>query len=142
MIDLKTNPDFLHTLAADTRNFGQPETAADIDSAAHDIKNLRDYAAQLEASVNRMSAELNSIRSQRDDAARALLAIIQPELESFIEEAVSRANPIDDLRDRVERLEDFQNDLESGHGDLEDLARDAVRDMVRTGDITVSLSTA
>ena len=102
MIELKTNPDFLHTLAADTRNAGQAETAADIDSAAHDLKNLRDYAQQIERSVNSMSAEIQSIRTQRDDAAAALLAIIRPELEKAIDDALDYCRPLENLRERIE----------------------------------------
>lgn len=131
MIELKTNPDFLHTLAADTRDAGQTETAADIDRAAHDIKNLRDYAERIERSVNQMSGEIQSIRTQRDEAAAALLAIFRPELERMIDAAVEQCRPIDDLRDRVERLEDDD--------DKADDIRREVRDMIADGDIIVSI---
>ena len=131
MIELKTNPDFLHTLAADTRDAGQTETAADIDRAAHDIKNLRDYAERIERSVNQMSGEIQSIRTQRDEAAAALLAILRPELERMIDAAVEQCRPIDDLRDRVERLEDDD--------DKADDIRREVREMIADGDIIVSI---
>lgn len=131
MIDLKTNPDYLHTLAADTREAGREETAKDLDGAAHDIKNLRDYAESLERSINQMSGEINSIRTQRDDAARALLAIFRPELERMVDELLEYNRPLEDLRERVERLED--ND------DKADDIRREVRDMIADGEIVISV---
>lgn len=133
MIELKTNPDYLHRLAADHRDDGRTQTAADIDSAAHDIKNLRDYAERIERSVNQLSAEINSIRTQRDEAAAALLAIFRPELEKMIDEAVEQCRPLEDLRDRVERLEDDD--------DKADDIRREVRDMIADGEITVTIDT-
>ena len=133
MIELKTNPDFLHTLAADTREAGREETAKDLDSAAHDIKNLRDYAERLEWNVNQMSGEINSIRTQRDEAAAALLAIIRPELEKLVDELLEYNRPMEDLRERDERLEDDD--------DKADDIRREVRDMIADGEITVTIDT-
>lgn len=133
MIDLKTNPDYLHTLAADTREAGREETAKDLDGAAHDIKNLRDYAESLERSINQMSGEINSIRTQRDDAARALLAIFRPELERMVDELLEYNRPLEDLRERVERLEDDD--------DKADDIRREVRDMIADGEIVVTIDT-
>ena len=131
MIELKTNPDHLHAIASNVRLTDQTDLAHDLDAAAHDIKNLRDYAERIERSVNQMSGEIQSIRTQRDEAAAALLAIFRPELERMIDEAVEQCRPIDDLRDRVERLE------ESGvEGD--DIRRE-VREMIADGDIIVTL---
>lgn len=134
MIDLKTNPDYLHTLAADTREAGREETAKDLDGAAHDIKNLRDYAEQLERSINQMSGEITSIRTQRDDAARALLAIFRPELEKMVDELLEYNRPLEDLRERVERLEDDD--------DKADDIRREVRDMITDGEIIVNIDVA
>ena len=131
MIELKTNPDFLHTLAADTREAGREETAKDLDSAAHDIKNLRDYAERLEWNVGQMSGEINSIRTQRDEAAAALLAIIRPELEKMVDELLEYNRPLEDLRERVERLEDDD--------DKADTIRTEVREMIQDGEIVVSI---
>jgi len=129
MIELKTNPDYLHTLAADTREAGREETAKDLDAAAHDLKNLRDYAERIERSVNQMSGEIQSIRTQRDDAARALLAIFRPELEKMVDELLEHNRPLEDLRERVERLEN----------DLGDDIRREVRDMIQDGEIVVNI---
>lgn len=133
MIELKTNPDFLHRLAQDTRESGITETAEDLDGAAHDIKNLRDYAEQLERSINQMSGEINSIRTQRDEAAAALLAIFRPELEKMVDELLEYNRPLEDLRERVERLEDDD--------DKADDIRREVRDMIADGEITVTIDT-
>jgi uncharacterized coiled-coil DUF342 family protein len=132
MIELKTNPDFLHTLAADTREAGREETAKDLDSAAHDIKNLRDYAERLEWNVHQMSSEINSIRTQRDEAAAALLAIFRPELEKMIDDALEYCRPFENLRERVEQLEE----VEQIEGD--DIRRE-VRNMIQDGEIIVNI---
>jgi len=131
MIDLKTNPDHLHAIASNVRLTDQTDLAHDLDAAAHDLKNLRDYAERIERSVNQMSGEIQSIRTQRDEAAAALLAIIRPELERMIDDAVEQCRPLEDLRDRVERLEGDH----TGYVEI----RDTVRDMIRDGDIIVSI---
>ena len=131
MIDLKTNPDHLHAIASNVRLTDQTDLAHDLDAAAHDLKNLRDYAERIERSVNQMSGEIQSIRTQRDEAAAALLAIIRPELERMIDDAVEQCRPLEDLRDRVERLE--------GDHTGDDEIRDTVRDMIRDGDIIVNI---
>jgi phage shock protein A len=131
MIELKTNPDHLHAIASNVRLTDQTDLAHDLDAAAHDLKNLRDYAERIERSVNQMSGEIQSIRTQRDEAAAALLAIIRPELERMVDDAVEQCRPLEDLRDRVERLE-------GDHTGVDEI-RDTVRDMIRDGDIIVSI---
>ncbi len=136
MIELRTNPDYLHSLAADTREAGRDETAKDLDNAAHDIKNLRDYGWTLEKTMNETSAEIqkwkdkaaemetraeareenyNAVCAQRDAAAAALLANIRPELETVVYKLIA------------ERLEDL-------HGDIEDL-KERVDDVPNEDDI-------
>jgi hypothetical protein len=120
MIDIKSNTDYLHRLAHDTRESGHTETAEDLDGAAHDIKNLRDYAERLEWNVHQMSGEINSIRTQRDAAAAALLAIFRPELEKMIDDALEYCRPLESLRER------------------DDIRRE-VRDMINDGEIVVNI---
>ena len=127
MIELKTNPDYLTRLASDTIEAGRDQTGADINAAAHDIKNLRDYAEGLERSTHQMSGEIQSIRTQRDEAAAALLAIIRPELERMVQDLPA----FSDLSDRLDHLEDNEGNA--------DTIRDEVRDMIRDGDITVTV---
>jgi len=134
MIELKTNPDHLHAIASNVRLTDQTDLAHDLDAAAHDMKNLRDYAEGLERSTHQMSGEIQSIRTQRDEAAAALLAIFRPELERMIDAAVEQCRPIDDLRERVERLEDDD--------DKADDIRRELRDMVLDGEIVVTLDLA
>jgi len=128
MIELNTDTDFLIKLSDDMEG---SETARDVRMAAHDIKNLRDYAESLERSINQMSGQINCIRTQRDESAAALLAIFRPELERMIDDAVEQCRPLEDLRDRVERLEGDH----TGYVEI----RDTVRDMIRDGDIIVSI---
>jgi len=127
MIELKTNPDYLTRLASDTIEAGRDQTGADINAAAHDLKNLRDYAEGLERNTHQMSGEIQSIRTQRDEAAAALLAIIRPELERMVQDLPA----LSDLSDRLDHLEDNEGNA--------DTIRDEVRDMIRDGDITVTV---
>lgn len=133
MIELHTNPDQLINLADNTPSNPEHFPAKDVRMAAHDIKNLRDYAESLERSVNQMSGEINSIRTQRDEAAAALLAIFRPELEKMVDELLEYNRPLEDLRERVERLEDDD--------DKADDIRREVRDMIADGEITVTIDT-
>ena len=126
MIELHTNPDNLITLSDNAETTGK-----DVRMAAHDIKNLRDYAESLERSVNQMSGEINSIRTQRDEAAAALLAIFRPELEKMVDELLEYNRPLEDLRERVERLEDDD--------DKSDTIRTEVREMIQDGEIIVNI---
>lgn len=141
MIELRTNPDYLHTLAADTREAGRDETAKDLDNAAHDIKNLRDYGYTLERTTNEASAEIqkwkdkaaeyqgmaearesnyNAVCEQRDAAAAALLAILRPELESAVNRLID------------ERLEDMQGDIEDMKDRVQEIpSEDDINDAVR-----------
>ena len=109
MIDLKTYPEALDGLALMTEDKNDAET---IYKAAHDHQKLREYAEELERSVNQLSGEVNSIRTQRDAAADALLAIIRPELETMVSKFVNEhiealEADIDDLKTQCE---DIPND--------------------------------
>jgi len=131
MIELKTNPDHLHAIASNVRLTDQTDLAHDLDAAAHDMKNLRDYGERLERSTHQMSAEIQSIRTQRDEAAAALLAIFKPALEKMIDAAVDDCRALSDITDRLDNLED--------PGSASDAIRDEVKDMIRDGDITISI---
>ena len=131
MIELKTSPDHLHAIASNVRLTDQTDLAHDLDAAAHDMKNLRDYGERLERSTHQMSAEIQSIRTQRDEAAAALLTIFKPELEKMIDAAVNDCRALSDIRDRLDELED--------PGNLTDTVRSEVKDMIRDGDITITI---
>ena len=138
MIELHTNPDQLINLSDNTATTPESLTAKDIRMAAHDIKNLRDYAESLERNTQQMSGEINSIRTQRDEAAAALLAIIRPELQKLIEQELKDNPAIDALDDRIADIDDRLERVE----DPADTIRDEVRDMVRDGDIIVTVDLA
>ncbi len=149
MIELRTNPDYLHSLAADTREAGRDETAKDLDNAAHDIKNLRDYGWTLEKTMNETSAEIqrwkdkaaemetraeareenyNAVCAQRDAAAHALLAIFRPELDAMINDAVQSV-----IGDRLDDMQGDINDMQDKVDDIpnEDDINDAVREFMQ-----------
>ena len=133
MIELYTNPDQLINLSDNGEATGK-----DVRMAAHDIKNLRDYAEQLERSVNQMSGEIQSIRTQRDDAAQALLAIFRPELEKMVDELLEYNRPLEDLRERVELFGYRVKRLEDDDDKADDIRRE-VRGMIQDGEIVVNI---
>ena len=135
MIELKTNPDTLHAMATEVM---ADSIKADVLNAAHDIKNLRDYAEGLERSTHQMSGEIQSIRTQRDESAAALLAIIRPELQKMIEEELDGGRIMDDFENRLTEFDDRLERVE----DPADTIRGEVRDMVRDGEIVVSVDLA
>ena len=138
MIELHTNPDQLINLSDYTATTPESLTAKDIRMAAPDIKNLRDYAESLERNTQQMSGEIQSIRTQRDEAAAALLAIIRPELQKLIEQELKDGPAIADLNDRIADIDDRLERVE----DPADTIRDEVRDMVRDGEIIVTVDLA
>lgn len=140
MIELRTNPDQLINLSDNGETTGK-----DVRNAAHDLKNLRDYSEQLERSVNQLSREIASIRDQRETAANALLAIFRPELEEMIDAAFRDSRAVFELTSQVEHLEVEHSDIVDRLDalevdDLDDTkTRDAVKDMIRDGDIIVTI---
>ena len=112
MIDLKTDLDHLDGLAALYLADGLEETGKDIRAAAADLKNLRDYAIQLERNVSEMSAQVQSFK---DSAGHSLLN----ELERFIDRRIS------------ERLEIEPNSDEH--------IRDVLKELINGGDVCVDV---
>ena len=154
MIDLYTNPDELIALsdATPTPHDGIP--AKTIRMAAHDIKNLRDYVWQLEKNAAAAANESKSIAS-------ALLAAVSPDLDRRIDEHVKTAfdknQRLDAFEARLETVEHVTADLDADSidgleqmiddrieeascgNDRDDETRDTVRDMIRDGEIIVTV---
>ena len=154
MIDLYTNPDELIALsdATPTPHDGIP--AKTIRMAAHDIKNLRDYVWQLEKNAAAAANESKGIAS-------ALLAAVSPDLDRRIDEHVKTAfdknQRLDAFEARLETVEHVTADLDADNingleqmiddrieeascgNDRDDETRDTVRDMIRDGDIIVTV---
>ena len=161
MIDLKSNLDHLESLAADFHSDGHAQTATDFRTAIMDISNLRDYAERLERNNNQMSCELNDLTNQRKGIASALLAAVSPDLDRRIDEHVKTAfnknERLDAFEARLESVEHVTADLDADNidgleqmiddrietaacdNDRDDETRDTVRDMIRDGDIVVSI---
>ena len=112
MIEVKTDIDYLDRLAADSIEAGRDVTGADIRAAAVDIKNLRDYAVQLERNIERMSADIQTLK---DSAGISLVN----ELERFIDRRI--AAKLDDINPNEEDI------------------RQQVRSMIQEGEIVVTV---
>ena len=114
MIDIKSNIDHLDALAAQYLADDLTETGKDIRAAAADLKNLRDYAIQLERNVSEMSAEVQTLN---DSAGKSLAN----ELERFIDRRITSKFDTLDLTQPAEEV------------------RDLVRSMIQDGDIVVTV---
>ena len=112
MIDIKSNIDHLDALAAQYLADDLTETGKDIRAAAADLKNLRDYAVQLERNIERMSADIQTLN---DSAGNSLVN----ELERFIDRRI--AAKLDDINPNEEDI------------------RQQVRSMIQEGDIVVTV---
>ena len=111
MIELKTNVEYLDQLAADHILDGRDATGVDLKAAALDHKNLQEYAERLESSIQKMSAEIQTHAEQRQQLADVLFDL---------------------MRDRID------GHLEKSNVDG-DAIRDAIKDMVRDGDLCVDV---
>ena len=114
MIDIKSNIDHLDELAAQYLADDLTETGKDIRAAAADLKNLRDYAVQLERNIERMSADIQTLN---DSAGNSLVN----ELERFIDRRITSKLDTLDLTQPAEEV------------------RDLVRSMIQDGEIVVTV---
>ena len=114
MIDIKSNIDHLDALAAQYLADDLTETGKDIRAAAADLKNLRDYAIQLERNIERMSADIQTLN---DSAGISLVN----ELERFIDRRITSKLDTLDLTQPAEEV------------------RDLVRSMIQDGEIVVTV---
>ena len=158
MIDLRTDQDFLEQLAADHFDDGRGSTAADIRAAADDIRNLRDYATNLEREIKRASSDIVTANNDKELAkvnysdlvakqtqgADFLFNLIKSDIERLIlNEVKSQIEleldySISCLEDRIESLETDVMDLNSQEADA-DKIKDTVKEMITDGDITVNI---
>ena len=158
MIDLRTDQDFLERLAADHFDDGRGSTAADIRAAADDIRNLRDYATNLEREIKRASSDIVEANNEKElakvnyddlkllqtkgadflfnliisDIKRLVLKEVKDQLELELDYTIPS------LEDRIESLETDVSDLNSKDAN-EDQIKDTVKEMITDGDIIVSI---
>lgn len=158
MIDLRTDQDFLEQLAADHFDSGRGSTASDIRAAADDIRNLRDYATNLEREIKRASSDIvvanndkelakvtySDLVAKQTQGAGFLFDLIKSDIERLIlNEVKSQIEleldySISCLEDRIESLETDVSDLNSQEADA-DKIKDTVKEMITDGDITVNI---
>ena len=166
MIDLKSNLDRLEDSASTFYKRGGNDgastalssgdalqTASDIRGAIQDISNLRDSNAILERNVREMSAEINTLKTAPVD----LGTVINDAINGRIKAALTDSRQLDALEARLEAVEDFKEELDTDSisglesfvddriessemdGNRDDATRDTVRDMIRDGDIIVTV---
>jgi hypothetical protein len=158
MIELRTDQDFLERLAADHFDDGRGATAADIRAAADYIRNLRDYATNLEREIKRASSDIvvanndkelakvnySDLVAKQTQGADFLFNLIKSDIERLILKEVKDQLELEldytipSLEDRIESLETDVSDLNSKEAD-EDQIKDTVKEMIRDGDITVNI---
>ena len=166
MIELKSNLDRLEDTASNFYKRGDNDgastslssgdtlqTASDIRGAIQDISNLRDSNAILERNIKEMSAEINTLKTAPVD----LGSVINDAINGRIKAAMTDSDQLDALEARLELVEDVTLTLDTDSidgleqliddrissaemdGNREDATRDAVKDMIRDGDIIVSI---
>jgi hypothetical protein len=166
MIDLKSNLDRLEDSASTFYKRGGNDgastslssgdalqTASDIRGAIQDISNLRDSNAILERNIKEMSAEINTLKTAPVD----LGTVINDAINGRIKAALTDSRQLDALEARLEAVEDFKEELDTDSisglesfvddriessemdGNRDDATRDTVRDMIRDGDIIVTV---
>ena len=167
MIDIKSNLDRLEDTASKFYKLAEGgktslssfssgddlQTASDIRGAIQDISNLRDSNAILERNIREMSAEINTLKTAPVD----LGSVINDAINGRIKAAMTDSDQLDALEARLEFVEDFTSTLDTDSidgleqmiddrissaemdGDRDDATRDAVKDMIRDGDIIVSI---
>jgi len=167
MIDIKSNLDRLEDTASkfyklaegDTGSLSSfssgddLQTASDIRGAVQDISNLRDSNAILERNIREMSAEINTLKTAPVD----LGSVINDAINGRIKAAMTDSDQLDALEARLELVEDVTLTLDTDSidgleqliddrissaemdGNREDATREAVKDMIRDGDIIVSI---
>ena len=167
MIDIKSNLDRLEDTASKFYKLAEGgktslssfssgddlQTASDIRGAVQDISNLRDSNAILERNIREMSAEINTLKTAPVD----LGSVINEAINGRIKAAMVDNTQLDALEARLELVEDVTLTLDTDSidgleqliddrissaemdGNREDATRDAVKDMIRDGDIIVSI---
>ena len=167
MIDIKSNLDRLEDTASKFYKLAEGgktslssfssgddlQTASDIRGAIQDISNLRDSNAILERNIREMSAEINTLKTAPVD----LGSVINDAINGRIKAAMTDSDQLDALEARLELVEDVTLTLDTDSidgleqliddrissaemdGNREDATRDAVKDMIRDGDIIVSI---
>ena len=147
MIDLRTDQDFLEQLASDHFDSGRGATAADIRAAADDIRNLRDYATNLEREIKRASSDI--VEARQTQAADFLFNLIKAQVVLLVEGEVKICiqSEVDyticTIEDRIDSLETDVADLNENGRSFDDPKtdeiKDTVKEMIRDGDITVNI---
>ena len=164
MIDIKSNLDRLEDTASILYNQVQNngthlsvensvQTASDIRGAIQDISNLRDSNAILERNIREMSAEINTLKTAPVDLGEAINTAIK----CYVQSAVVDNGQLDALEARIETVELVTADLDADSidgleqmiddrieeascgNDRDDETRDTVRDMIRDGEIIVTV---
>jgi len=167
MIDIKSNLDRLEDTASKFYKLAEGgktslssfssgddlQTASDIRGAIQDISNLRDSNAILERNIREMSAEINTLKTAPVD----LGSVINDAINGRIKAALTDSNQLDALEARLEFVEDFTSTLDTDSidgleqliddrissaemdGDRDDATRDTVKDMIRDGEIIVTV---
>jgi len=166
MIDIKSNLDRLEDTASKFYKRGDNDgastslssgdtlqTASDIRGAIQDISNLRDSNAILERNIREMSAEINTLKTAPVD----LGSVINDAINGRIKAAMTDSDQLDALEARLEFVEDFTSTLDTDSidgleqliddrissaemdGDRDDATRDTVKDMIRDGEIIVTV---
>ena len=142
-----SDPEYLNRLAADYKTEGRDETSKDIYAASSTIKEQKTKIDNLERQTNDLKEQLEAAKSYQEKLNDVFEPLVANLFNSKIDEFITGklANEIDlaiddssTISDAVNEIDDLKSQLDGFEIDGDQIA-ETVRDMIRDGDITVSL---
>ena len=147
---IKSNPDLLDKLATSFKSFstdGYSFNGDDISKAAQDIRALSQKGTNLQNQITNLEQQLKAAQSYQEKLSDVFEPLVTNLFNTKIDEFITGklANEIDLAIDDSDTISSAINDIEDLRGQIEDFEIDGdqiaetVREMIRDGDITVSL---
>jgi flagellar biosynthesis chaperone FliJ len=147
---IKSNPETLDKLAENFKSFyvnDREYTGVDISKAAQDIRALSQKGTNLQNQITNLEQQLKAAQSYQEKLSDVFEPLVANLFNSKIDEFITGklANEIDlaiddssTISDAVNEIDDLKSQLDGFEIDGDQIA-ETVRDMIRDGDITVSL---
>ena len=147
---IKSNPDHLEKLANSFKDFSDGPysfNGDDISKAAQDIRALSQKGINLQNQITNLEQQLKAAQSYQEKLSDVFEPLVTNLFNTKIDEFITGklANEIDLAIDDSDTISSAVNDIDDLRSQLDgfeidgDQIAETVRDMIRDGDITVSL---
>ncbi len=141
------DPEYLNKLAADYKNEGRDETSKDIYAASETITKLKVQINSQREEKIKLQSEIDAYKLYQEKLNEVFEPLVANLFNTKMDEFISnKLSPeVDLLIDENDTVSSAINDIEDLRGQIDDFEpsidniSDVVRDMIRDGDITVSL---